>query len=414
MAERGEYRPIYIVITDTPEFQALSPMARLLWYTLKMRLGPSGIDVAYDEPLSEQSGIPTVEIDQYRDELVEGGWLAVQHRVHWLRNGLRYEPNLSLAHDNHRKGVAKHLSGLPRLAIVERFATYYGVDAPFAGAPSEGIRMGFAWDPKGSEFSTPTVENVGQNGRKQGIGKGSPGDRQGIGKGSPAGNGIREREREQEPEREEASKEVVEADGVRALAEAFPDAAAALGTMEHPGGRDATEATLRMRFLYPDGQGDPDPAVRGLPLDRRLQLVASGLLEMRDQGRAWSRPVLGGFIRRSRATPDPTTEAAQHTGATEAEREELRRTKAAVRRRDDSAREDLEREGAARLDGMADAKAWLQEQPKDVQASVAVQLRANLRRLGFRGDPDRAPPVLAADALLQAVQAARDRAGVTT
>jgi hypothetical protein len=167
MTERGEYRPIHVVLTDSPEFQALTKDGRLLLFTLKLSLGPSGIGVVYDDQLRERSALTGPELDAARDELVETEWLEVERRVHWLRNGLRYEPTISTKNANQRKGIERYLQGLPKLEIVNRFARYYGLEETF-----------------------PHFEP-------------DPPEQQWLAKGSPrASKGLRSRERERERERD--------------------------------------------------------------------------------------------------------------------------------------------------------------------------------------------------------------------
>lgn len=135
MSDRGEYRPIHTVLPESPEFKALSKDGKLLVYGLKLSLGFSGIGVLYDDQLAERSGLTVEELGPARAELVSKDWLVLEGRIHWLRNGLRFEPTISLDNPNHRKAVVRHLQGLPRLSIVSRFATYYELPAPFGGAP---------------------------------------------------------------------------------------------------------------------------------------------------------------------------------------------------------------------------------------------------------------------------------------
>lgn len=125
---RGEYRSIYSVLPDTAEFQELTPHGRLMVYTFKLALGAIGIATAYDDKLCDQSGLTRTELQKARRELVAGEWLHVERRVHWLRNGLLYEPTLTLTNKLHRKYIMGKLHGLPRLKIVTDFAAYYGLD----------------------------------------------------------------------------------------------------------------------------------------------------------------------------------------------------------------------------------------------------------------------------------------------
>lgn len=125
---RGSYRSIYAVLLDSPEYRGLSANARLLLLTVKISLGPSGIGVLFEDQLRERSGLQAAAVAKARQELVAADFLRVEAGVYWLRNGLRFEPTMSLANPKHRKGIATYLEGLPRLSIVREFRAYYGIE----------------------------------------------------------------------------------------------------------------------------------------------------------------------------------------------------------------------------------------------------------------------------------------------
>lgn len=133
MADRGEYRAIHVALIDDPDFLQLSPPARLALMTLKLILGVSGIDVvrALVPELMATTGYDEATIRAAVDELTAGRWILIEGRVVWLRNGLRFEPSKPLASENGRKGISAHLETLPRVALVNRFADYYGLPRPF-------------------------------------------------------------------------------------------------------------------------------------------------------------------------------------------------------------------------------------------------------------------------------------------
>lgn len=196
---RGDYRAIHTVLLDSPEFIDMSPEAQLVFFHLKLRLGPTGIDVLpaaeamlseathYDlttvrgalselagewdavshpvshlvsrpvshpvsHPQSHAAPIADGSVDILADagavspanprpaSISDGiphpmrmGWLHRERQVFWLRNALKFEPSRSLLNENHRKNIADHLAGLPKLKIVNDFADYYGLPKPFPG-----------------------------------------------------------------------------------------------------------------------------------------------------------------------------------------------------------------------------------------------------------------------------------------
>lgn len=151
-----------------------------------------------------------------------------------------------------------------------------------------------------------------------------------------------EREPEVEQRREERENE---ADGLALMSDRYPDAQTALDAMTHKS-RQATDATLRMSFLYADGGGMPDPSIKGETLDRRCRLVAAALLELASQGETkWNPRLLAGYLRRLRRQPDSTSEAAQ----VKDHDPEWRLAKQAAL--------EAEREAIAALDTLASAKA---------------------------------------------------------
>jgi hypothetical protein len=132
MSERGAFRSIHTVIVDGPDFQALSPGAKLVWYTLKMTLGPSGIDVvpALVATLVERTGADEGQIKKALAQLEANGWVRVERNVVWMIEALRHEPAFSLTNQGHRAKIRAHLSGLPHLAILDAFRAHYGFADP--------------------------------------------------------------------------------------------------------------------------------------------------------------------------------------------------------------------------------------------------------------------------------------------
>lgn len=141
MAQRGEYTAIHTALVDDEGFQALGADARLCFYTLKLILGPSGIEVVrmFVPQMAQLTGLSDGPLRFALDELTHKRWLRQQGDVVWLRNGLRFNPNMNLSNDNHRLGVERHLRGLPSSAIVNAFAQHYGY-------PEIATGKGCEWD----------------------------------------------------------------------------------------------------------------------------------------------------------------------------------------------------------------------------------------------------------------------------
>lgn len=125
MSERGEYRPIYVVLVHDADYHALTPAAKLVFLHCKLNLGSAGIGVLYAAALAEQTGLPESDIAVAMQQLEAGDWVRVDRNIVWVRNGLRFEPSLSVANPNHREWLRKHVAGLPRLPILDAFRAHY-------------------------------------------------------------------------------------------------------------------------------------------------------------------------------------------------------------------------------------------------------------------------------------------------
>jgi len=124
------YRSIYSDIQRDPEFVELSPQAKLLVYTLKVRMGPLGIEVLQAGELTDLTGLEYAQVTAALDELQDADWIRREANVIWLRNGLRHEPGFKPEKNlKHRSKAEADLAKLPRkLLIVAAFREYYGID----------------------------------------------------------------------------------------------------------------------------------------------------------------------------------------------------------------------------------------------------------------------------------------------
>jgi hypothetical protein len=136
MASRGVYRSVFSALLDDPDFQRLSPHARLLFYTVRLckAAGPPAIFRHYPAVLMAQSGLTARELDAALTELESGGWIVMDSSVLWVRNGLRHDPFMALADQKHRRAVERHVAELPHSPIVLSFCDYYKIARPFEGS----------------------------------------------------------------------------------------------------------------------------------------------------------------------------------------------------------------------------------------------------------------------------------------
>lgn len=130
---RGLYRGIFTSLVDDPDFQTLMPNSKLVFYTARLcqQAGAAAIFRYYPEMLVKQTGLTARQVECALQELEHDNWIVREGVILWVRNGLRYDPSLTLANPKHRASVEKALKGLPKLNIVLRFCDYYKIGYPF-------------------------------------------------------------------------------------------------------------------------------------------------------------------------------------------------------------------------------------------------------------------------------------------
>lgn len=137
---KGTYRAVHTSLWDDPDYERLSPEARHV--LLVLRLGTqSNLPCCYRlrlSVLSENTGYPLDTLSLPIAELEKDGWIEFDGVVVWVRNGLKYDPQVSLANPKHFENVIKVISGLPKSQIVLNFCKYYSIDTHDIGY-QEGI-----------------------------------------------------------------------------------------------------------------------------------------------------------------------------------------------------------------------------------------------------------------------------------
>jgi hypothetical protein len=137
---RGLYRGVYSSLPDEPDFQRLSPNARLTFLIARVcaQAGPAAIFRYYPELLMAQTGLRYQAVETSLQELERENWIYREGVVLWIRNGLRHDPSMRLSNPKHLKSVVRALEALPRLPIVLRFCDYYEIAYPFEGVSGVG------------------------------------------------------------------------------------------------------------------------------------------------------------------------------------------------------------------------------------------------------------------------------------
>lgn len=136
MSDRGAYRSTYTVLLDDPDFLLLPSDVRHLLLTMKFSRinNMAGIFICGAgeiQTLAKQCGYTVKAIRRGIYTLSKGDWVQVEGELLWIRNQLRFDPNIKLNNPKHVKGVDNVLKSLPKAQIVLRFCDYYELAYPF-------------------------------------------------------------------------------------------------------------------------------------------------------------------------------------------------------------------------------------------------------------------------------------------
>jgi hypothetical protein len=143
---RGDWRPFFENWPDGPDFQLLSPPARLVLYTLKLKLGAAGLRAiaGREAALVEWTGYPIDVVTAAEEELGRTGWVQFDGPLAWLVRGLEFEPTMSPNDPKHRTWLCGYLLTMPSRPILGRFRDHYAKWFPDNAeeGPSKGLRRG--------------------------------------------------------------------------------------------------------------------------------------------------------------------------------------------------------------------------------------------------------------------------------
>jgi hypothetical protein len=106
-----------------------------VFQTLKLKLGPYGIGVFYATVLQEYHRKATADelksaLEELEREKPSGSpsWIRRERTLIWIRNGLRFDPALSMSNPNHKKGALRHALALPSKTLCAEFIAYYELE----------------------------------------------------------------------------------------------------------------------------------------------------------------------------------------------------------------------------------------------------------------------------------------------
>lgn len=145
MSERGSYRSIPCALLAGGDFRRLSERSRWIFVVLKMNMSAAGIDIWYPDELHARLAAESgASIDQVRltlDILEHEDWIRREDNVLWVVNHITHDPHQRETNPKNRKGIQRHIAGLPHIPLVRAFVGAYPEWFP----PIEARSMGLAW-----------------------------------------------------------------------------------------------------------------------------------------------------------------------------------------------------------------------------------------------------------------------------
>lgn len=159
--KRGDYRAVYEVLWDGPDFQRLPPDARLVLLALKLRgCGRLGIRAipGLIGALTDWTGMPSDRVSDGIKILSEMGWVKVEGSLVWVIRGLEFETQISPNNPNHVASLMSEVNALPRKEIVAEFCRYYTPSWPcLIRWHRNGTEIPSSRDGDGSEVGISTL-----------------------------------------------------------------------------------------------------------------------------------------------------------------------------------------------------------------------------------------------------------------
>jgi len=166
-SEKGTYRSIYSAIWEDPEFQAFDPDTMLVFFSLRTcrECNFPCIFPYYQANLYERIKLSHERIDAAFSNLLIAGWIEYERPVLWILKGLKNDPNFVPNNNKQILGIANILKSLPKLKIVDEFASYYHIpngsdartDTPRKAPSEQGTGEGTG---TGKEQKPPWIQST--------------------------------------------------------------------------------------------------------------------------------------------------------------------------------------------------------------------------------------------------------------
>ena len=158
---RGVYRAIYTSIWDDTDFKKLSPETKLV--LLNLRTSPlsnmPAIFPFYLEAIHRQTGLPEAVIKEALLALQKDRWIVIEEGIIWIRNGLKFDPTISLNNKKHLSAIKSFLQSLPKIKLVKDFCDYYKIEIPYQIAYKIPNNIPYAYQEPEPEPETDKKEN---------------------------------------------------------------------------------------------------------------------------------------------------------------------------------------------------------------------------------------------------------------
>lgn len=118
------YQSIYSSLPEDDEFITLSPLAKALWYTLKVKLPATGLGAINPRVVATLVNCSLEQLAAAESELAPK-WVRRDGNLWWIIAGLRFQPSLSCNDRKHRAMVRKQIEKMPSSPLVDEFRALY-------------------------------------------------------------------------------------------------------------------------------------------------------------------------------------------------------------------------------------------------------------------------------------------------
>lgn len=129
----ARYRGIQESVVPALQRDNVTPEGRLIFYTLKLMLGPIGMDYALLGRIARATGLTRQQVNDGLSDLQAKGWVLREdvdpdEPLLWIRNGLKHDPNIVISNPKHRPMVVSQLLPIIDCGLKRAFVEHYGLE----------------------------------------------------------------------------------------------------------------------------------------------------------------------------------------------------------------------------------------------------------------------------------------------